>query len=409
MTVQLRRLADVNPATPAFDRLPGDEDVTFQPLETVWADDRADRTRVRIKADVAVGYVRFQSGDVLLPKTAPTFKHGRTMIAQNLTNGVGAGSSELHILRAKDGVDPRFVAYVVQSNVFLREGVSAYQGVAGLQRVPADFVAEWPVEPLKTQAQRAVGDFLDAQVGLLDGAINARRRQTLLLVEKRKAWLASLFGAPHAETRTIPLIHLLKQPPNYGVLVPRFDPRGTPFIRVNDLAALRVGRGPATSIENEQSFEYRRTIVAPGDVLTSVVGTLGQSSIVPENAAGSNIARAVCRLQPSPDVAAWFLLGWLNSPQFLSDAKRVTEGSAAQATLNMSDIMKFRVTRPTDDDYLVAGAKIEETFNIFSIADLTLQRAEYLLGERKRALITAAVTGQLDVTTARSGLGVDVP
>lgn len=32
-----------------------------------------------------------------------------------------------------------------------------------------------------------------------------------------------------------------------------------------------------------------------------------------------------------------------------------------------------------------------------------------LLQERKQALITAAVTGQLDVTTARSGLGVDVP
>ncbi len=168
MTHRLRRLAHINPATPTFEALPPDAPVTFHPLETIWADARADRTRQRSKADVATGFARFQEGDVLLPKTAPTFEHARAMTAQDTVNGAGAGSTELHVLRAREGVDARFLGYVVRSKPFIKEGVSAYQGVAGLQRVPADFVAEWPVLQVGLDEQRRIADFLDDQVALLE-------------------------------------------------------------------------------------------------------------------------------------------------------------------------------------------------------------------------------------------------
>lgn len=57
---RLRYIAEINPATPAFDLLADETDVTFMPLETVWADHRLDTSRVRMKATVSTGYVRFQ-------------------------------------------------------------------------------------------------------------------------------------------------------------------------------------------------------------------------------------------------------------------------------------------------------------------------------------------------------------
>jgi len=184
VTLRLRRLAEINPTCVAFERAPLDTGVTFHPLETVWADQRAVRDRVRPKAEVATGFVRFEEGDILLPKTAPTFQHGRTMIATGLASGLGAGSTEMHVLRARPGVDPRFIAYVVRSATFILEGRTAYQGVAGLQRVPADFVAEWPVALLSGEDQRRVADFLDDQVALLDRAIHLRQHNMGLLAER---------------------------------------------------------------------------------------------------------------------------------------------------------------------------------------------------------------------------------
>lgn len=70
-TIALRRLAHVNPPAPNFDRLAPDADVLFLPLETVWADDRADQGRRVPKSQVSSGYSRFQAGDVVSPKVTP--------------------------------------------------------------------------------------------------------------------------------------------------------------------------------------------------------------------------------------------------------------------------------------------------------------------------------------------------
>lgn len=352
---------------------------------------------------------RLRPGDTVLTKDSETADDiGVSAFIEESADDLVCGYHLAIVRPRQDAIDPKYLSWCLRSTAARGQLSTAATGVTrfGLR---TDALASTVLTTPDRHKQRGIADFLDEQVALIDLTLSARRRQARLISERKSSRLAKMFGDQNLNHRTIPLTHLLKQPPNYGVLVPKFDSAGIPFIRVNDLTALATGQAPAMSIENEQSLEYRRTVVAPGDVLTSVVGTLGQSAIVPESAAGSNIARAVCRLQPAPAVAPWFLLGWLSSPQFLSDAERATGGGAAQATLNMSDIMKFQVAVPADGNFFDAGTKIEKLFDEFSITLSALQRGEKLLAERKQALITAAVTGQLDVTTARSGLGVDVP
>ena len=86
-TVRLRFLAEVNPPTPAFDRIADEELVTFMPLETVWADGRADTSRARPKAEVSTGYVRFMEGDILSPKVTPTFQAGSFRLSYQSPQG----------------------------------------------------------------------------------------------------------------------------------------------------------------------------------------------------------------------------------------------------------------------------------------------------------------------------------
>lgn len=101
-TVPLRYLAEINPPSPELDAMSDNAEIEFLPLEAVWPDERADQTRVILKHD-ASGYTRFNAGDIVSPKVTPTFQAGRSMI----TNHAGVGTTELHILRARDGVDSR--------------------------------------------------------------------------------------------------------------------------------------------------------------------------------------------------------------------------------------------------------------------------------------------------------------
>lgn len=93
----LRYLAEVNPPTPEFDRVPDDERIPFVPLEAVRRSG-LDVTRWRPKSEVTTGYTRFLKGDIVMPKITPTFQADRTTIASGLRGGVAAGTTEIHVV-----------------------------------------------------------------------------------------------------------------------------------------------------------------------------------------------------------------------------------------------------------------------------------------------------------------------
>lgn len=294
--------------------------------------------------------------------------------------------------------DLRWLYYALRS-VDLR-GVSQDVGVPGLSREAAYNVRLPDVPSLEEQNQ--IADFLDDQVALLDRAIALRQQQMALLDERRSSDLADLFSEARDDRTSTPLTRLLLVPPCYGVLVPQRVDEGVPFIRIGDLPRIQRGLAPESSIRPAQSAEYRRTIVAAGDVLTAVVGTLGTSAIVGLPASGSNVARAVCRLQPASAVPSWFIYAWLSSVWFRTQAERSTGGGTAQATLNMGDLAKFSVAVPDDEALDDVADTARLLMERYAQAQAALGRGLALLRERKQALITAAVTGQFDVTTAES-------
>lgn len=180
-TVRMRHLADVNPPVPEFDLLPATSELTFVPLEAVWPSNRLDLSRSRVKSEVATGYVRFREGDILVPKVTPTFQAARAALASKVPSRVGAASTEVHIVRPKPGVDPRFVTYAFHTAPFLNEGVAAFQGVAGLQRVPDMFLRDFRVRAVSITQQQKLADFLDAQVARIDNVIALRGEQVAAL------------------------------------------------------------------------------------------------------------------------------------------------------------------------------------------------------------------------------------
>ncbi|GAB2600742.1 hypothetical protein GCM10027168_37350 [Streptomyces capparidis] len=404
-TVRLRHLADVNPLTPAFDRLPNDAELTFLPMEAVWPGERLDISRRRTKKSVATGYTRFQNDDVLVPKITPTFEAGRAVLVHGLHQGVGTGSTELHVLRPGPLIDPRFLLYVVNTHSFLKKGEAEMYGVAGQQRVPDSFLRDLPVNLPPLEEQCRIADFLDAETSRIDALNASRSAQLNLLAERERAMLDLSFREARSGARTR-LKYLFSVRPRYGVLVPVFTDEGVPFIRVNDLLDLEGRADGLRNIPSELSAQYARSVVRPGDLLMSVVGTLGRAAIAPASLAGANIARAVCSMRFRPDVEVQLVKAWLDSSSFHKQALVATSTDTAQPTLGMEDLGNFSLTWPSD-----LQERKHMVREIASIQSSTralrkkLERQKSVLAERRQALITAAVTGQIDVSTA-SGRGI---
>ena len=297
-TVPLRHLAEINPATPEFDSLLPDADVLFLPLETVWSDGRADQSRRAPKSAVASGYSRFRGGDTVCPKVTPTFQAGRSMRADS----VGAGTTELHVLRPRPGVDPRWITYAVRSKHFLDEGVTAFQGVAGLQRVPHEFVANFKVADIRFAEQRRIADFLDDRVARIDQIITARERQAELLTAHLRSAIATSLG----QFPTVPMRYLAREI-LVGIVIQPSElytnaEDGVPACLLFNVREGEVVNQDLVRITSEGHLQNPRSRLQAGDVVVVRTGDAGSAAVVPQSCHDWNCIDLVivCLLYTSP-------------------------------------------------------------------------------------------------------------
>lgn len=399
MTLRLRHVAEINPPVPTFEGLADADEVTFHSLDTVWADGRADRTQRRCKADVANGFVRFAEDDILLPKTAPTFQHRRTMIASDLVNGSGVGSSELHVLRARPGNDPRFIAYTLRSEGFITAGVSAYQGVAGLQRVPADFVADWPMSTASFQEQQKIADFLDKQVALLDRAIELRHQQVALIRERAMAQTNEEVLVRLAQQQLVRVQHLVDEiDDRRGVL-------DLPLLSVSIHRGV-VRRSELTSKEPRADDLSNYKVCQPGDICLNrmrafqgAIGVAGEKGLVSPDYAV---------LRPRAGVEPDWLDLLFRSHWFIGQMTRMLRGlgsadlgNVRTPRVNVSDLRLIEVPDVERGDQI----EILQTVRADAVwrnrvSELSQRQADLLVA-RKHSLITYAVNGDLDVAAMR--------
>ncbi|MFC8359936.1 restriction endonuclease subunit S [Streptomyces griseorubiginosus] len=348
------------------------------------------------EADSYVGYKKFHAGDIIMNK----------MQAWNgvfgLASSSGIVSPDYATFRPDlRTVDARFLVYLLKDPIYagIFSGISRGMGT-GFNRVHPEQFLKVPVSIPELEDQRRIADFLDTETARIDRLISLRGHQSRLMEERRASSLDMAFSHPSfSPTR---LKHLLASKPRYGVLVPQFiDGDGVRFIRVNDLLDLPGRAASLRRIPDGLSAQYARTITRAGDVLLSVVGTMGRSAIVPPELEGANVARAVASLRPRTGVSAELISAWLTTPQFMRQAVNATSSDTAQPTLGMEDLANFTLSWPgstADQENLMR--LVRATQQRCSSLIKAFQAQSRLLAERRQALITAAVSGQFDVSTA---------
>lgn len=187
---RLRFDARLNPKKSTLKMEP-DELVSFVPMEAVGEYGGLKLEDVRELADVYEGYTYFAEGDLCIAKITPCFENGKGALAEGLNNGVGFGTTELHVVRPGQQIDRRFLFYVSVADDFRKLGASEMYGAGGQKRVDESFIKDWmpPLPPIEVQRQIAqILDNKTAQVEKEEAQINT---SILLLEEYRSALITA--------------------------------------------------------------------------------------------------------------------------------------------------------------------------------------------------------------------------
>jgi type I restriction enzyme S subunit len=98
------------------------------------------------------GYTHFSDGDIGFAKITPCFQNRKSVIFTGLPNGIGAGTTELKILRVYDNtIDRRFALSFLKSSYFIEQ--ATFKGTANQQRIVSGYLENklFPLPPIKEQ------------------------------------------------------------------------------------------------------------------------------------------------------------------------------------------------------------------------------------------------------------------
>lgn len=150
----LRDYVHINPRVDVSELDP-DSPVSFVPMDTV--EDGIAGGMIPLQRpllEVQKGYTPFAEGDILWAKITPCMENGKSCIANNLTNKVGFGSTEFHVLRSYDSRLSQVFLWEFLNQETLRKAARyAFTGSAGHQRVPDSFLADLPFPLLTFEEQ----------------------------------------------------------------------------------------------------------------------------------------------------------------------------------------------------------------------------------------------------------------
>lgn len=413
--LRLRHVAQVNPPTLEFDALAENDTLSFVPLERVWPD-RFDPSEQRTKGAVSTGYTRFRDGDIVVPKITPTFQADRTVRVGGLHGGVGAGTTELHVVRPGPAIDPRYVRYLFSTRPFLHGGEAEMIGVAGQKRVPDDWLRDVQVPLSDVVRQRRIANYLDGETARIDALIAAKQRmiEVTEALARDYAETASLGGAsldlggpvptyiaqPYGWKATL-LRHLRCQvqtgPFGSQLHSEEYVEGGWPVVNPANLRRGVIERIDSMCIDDEKREELARHKLELYDIVFGRRGEMGRAGLAEADHVGWLCGTGSLRLRVRDDrIDPHFLKLQLETTAVRSYLLINSVGSTMD-NLNSDIVLGVPLVVPdVQTQRKVVEAVMQRRALARSVAS-TLTTQIGLLRERRQALITAAVTGELEV------------
>ena len=153
----LGEIVAINPQT-SFRHLKNEEMISFIPMQSISDEFACWMGNDQCSVYNSKGYTKFKDGDLLWAKITPCMQNGKSAIVQNLTNGLGCGSTEFYVIRNLTiTIDLRYIHCLLRLEALLNDATKHFTGSAGQQRVPLSYLKNLlvPVPPIDIQKEIA--------------------------------------------------------------------------------------------------------------------------------------------------------------------------------------------------------------------------------------------------------------
>jgi len=359
-------------------------------------------------------YLAVEAGDLVVN---PMWLTGGSVAVSSLS---GAVSPDYRVFRPGAAVVPRFLHHVLRSQPYMDQyRLYTRADTTFDRRVQQSDLDNLPLALPNVDEQRRIADFLDDQVSRIDQAVSRRRWQvSLLALRDESAVVSALRGESDAESpkdsgldwlgatcRSWPVLSVTSQ---FAVVLGKMlneertvGGRLRTYLRNTNVQWDRIETHDLKQMDFPLS-ERRRYEVLNGDLLICEGGQPGRAAIW---SGDSEIyyQKALHRARSRGRSLPRWLFYCLRAAVARDAFGAAEQTTIAHLTSEQLRATKFPFPEPSIQERLVR--LLDENLDASRNLAEALDRSVRLLSERKRALITAAVTGEFDVTTA-SGRGV---
>lgn len=313
--------------------------------------------------------------------------------------------------RAGPGVDPRFVAYWTESDPYLDQ-ISVGAVRSTIENFSAGRYQNLSLDIPDLHEQRRIADFLDAQTAAMSQLAELRGHQQARLRERQSAELVARMFPVAPDGRATARLRQVFSSMRSGLwgADPAGDEHDVICVRVADFDRLRLTAGSRSgTVRSIDPVRLRSRTLRHGDVLLEKSGG-GDKAPVGYAVSFDGVARSVCSnfvaaLRPVPEVypryAALLMAACYHGGHSTPFIKQTT----GIQNLDGQAYLAQRVTVPPLRDQREIAHDLDRSIGEYLSLGRAIDSQLGLIGERRRALITAAVTGKVDVTTARGSAG----
>jgi type I restriction enzyme S subunit len=310
----------------------------------------------------------------------------------------------------KQGVVPQYFAYVL--SIAGEELNLRGRGTTFLE-LSADALGAFEVVVPTAMEQVAIAAFLDRETAKIDALVEEQKRLIELLKEKRQAVISQAVTKgldPSVPMKDSGVAWLGEVPAHWDIVAvkrissirygigepPPYRAEGVPLIRATNVHAGRLYDADLALIDPDDIPSKRIVWLSAGDIIVVRSGAYtGDSAIIPE-AYGTCIAGfdMVLRCRGAlPRFVQYALLStYLKQSQI--DLLKLR---AAQPHLNAEELGGCLVVVPTPKEQAAIADYLDERLHRFDELECEAEAAVLFLTERRSALISAAVTGKIDV------------
>ena len=139
------------------------------------------------------------------------------------------------------------------------------------------------------------------------------------------------------------LRQLVERKIGYGIVQPgQSVDGGIPVIKVNNLIAGLTSVSELDTTSADTAAKYSRTKLQGGELIVSVVGTIGRTAIVPESFAGSNLVRATALIDIPEQWLSYWVKYYIDSPAGQSYIVQ-NLNTTVQPTLNIKSLIEMQI------------------------------------------------------------------